>query len=103
MTATRRIRLSLADQCRAFDLPEPVAEHAFAASLGRKFRFDWAWPERKIAVEEDGAVWVQGRHTRGSGFLRDCEKTNLAAEMGWRVFRFETGKVDMALLSRVLA
>lgn len=73
-----------------------VLEHRFHPV--RKWRFDAAFPERKIAVEIDGAVWVQGRHTRGSGFIKDQEKTNAAALLGWRVFRFipkqlETGEV----------
>jgi very-short-patch-repair endonuclease len=87
--------------CKQFDLPVPIAEYRF--SEARRWRFDWAWPERKIAVEEDGGVWVQGRHTRGAGYLKDMEKLNAAAELGYRVFRFQTGKVDMAQLARVLA
>ena len=49
---------------------------------------DAAFPERKIAVEIDGGVFVSGRHTRGVGFMKDCEKMNMAALLGWRVFRF---------------
>lgn len=98
--AVSRDPLNLAQKCRAFDLPEPVAEYRFHPV--RKWRFDWAWPERKIAVEVDGGVWVQGRHNRGSGYLADMEKLNAAAEAGWRVFRFATGRIDMAQLTRVL-
>jgi very-short-patch-repair endonuclease len=101
MTVNRRIRLPLAEQCRAFDLPEPVAEYRFAEE--RRFRFDWAWPERRIAVEEDGGIWIRGRHNHPAGYLRDMEKLNLAAELGWRVLRYETGRVDIAQLARVLA
>ena len=43
-----------------------------------------------IAVEIEGGVWIGGRHTRGKGFLRDIEKYNEAAAMGWRVFRCDT-------------
>lgn len=87
--------------CRSLDLPEPIAEHRFHPS--RRWRFDWAWPERKIAVEIDGGIWIQGRHNRASGYLADLEKLNAAAEMGWRVLRFATGKIDTAQLARVLA
>ena len=53
----------------------------------RKWRFDFAL-ENLIAVEVEGGIWTQGRHTRGSGFLKDCEKYGEAAILGWRVFRF---------------
>ena len=41
-----------------------------------------------ILVEIEGGTYTQGRHTRGAGFAKDCEKYNTAASMGWRVFRF---------------
>lgn len=59
----------------------------------RKWRFDLAWPENKIAMEVEGGVWTGGRHTRGTGFLKDCEKYNAAASLGWRVFRFTPKQV----------
>lgn len=53
----------------------------------RKFLFDFAWPERKIAVEIQGGIWMgaRGGHTSGAGYKRDCEKQALAAVAGWRV------------------
>lgn len=66
-------------------LPAAVAELRFAPP--RRFRFDYSWPESKIALECDGGVWTNGRHTRGAGFLKDHEKTNLAALNGWRVLK----------------
>ena len=53
----------------------------------RKWRFDYAFPDVKVASEVDGAVWTQGRHTRGAGYLGDMEKLNTAASMGWLVLR----------------
>lgn len=44
-------------------------------------------------IEVDGAVYRQGRHTRGKGFEADCEKTNEAQILGYRVLRFSTGQV----------
>ena len=34
-----------------------------------------------------------GRHNRAEGFAADCDKLNLAALLGWRVFRFTTDMV----------
>lgn len=53
----------------------------------RRWRFDYALPAHKIALEVEGGVWTGGRHTRPQGFLRDIEKYNTATLMGWRVFR----------------
>ena len=53
----------------------------------RSWRFDYAIPEHKIAVEVEGGVWTQGRHTRPRGFLGDMDKYNTATALGWRVLR----------------
>lgn len=53
----------------------------------RKWRFDYALPEHRIAIEVEGGVWTGGRHTSPKGFLGDMEKYNTATLMGWRVFR----------------
>lgn len=53
----------------------------------RKWRFDYAIPSHKIAVEVEGGVWTRGRHVSPKGFLNDMEKYNAATALGWRVFR----------------
>lgn len=63
----------------------PVKEHVFHAH--RKWRFDYAFPEHKVALEVEGGVWTGGRHTSSRGFLGDMEKYNEAAALGWRVVR----------------
>ncbi len=71
--------------CRAVGLPSPVPEYRFHEK--RKWRIDWCWPEQKVGLEVDGAVWVAGRHTRGSGWMKDTEKLNAAAIAGFRMLR----------------
>lgn len=56
----------------------------------RKWRFDYAIPTLKIAIEIDGGVWLYGRHNRPEGYINDMEKLNTAASMGWLVLRFTT-------------
>lgn len=68
------------------DLKE-VCEKEFKFHPVRKWRFDYAFPEHKIALEVEGGVWTGGRHTSPKGFLGDIEKYNTATLMGWRVFR----------------
>lgn len=53
----------------------------------RMWRFDYAIPEHRIAIEVEGGVWTGGRHTRPKGFLGDIEKYNTATVMGWRLLR----------------
>ncbi|MCP4540619.1 MAG: hypothetical protein GY832_26070 [Chloroflexi bacterium] len=83
---------SLAFQIEALGLPEPEREHRFAPP--RRWRFDFAWPARNLAAEVEGGTWARGRHTRGAGFEKDCEKYNEAALLGWTVLRFTTQMVN---------
>lgn len=73
-------------QIRAIKLPEPTRELVFAKP--RRWRFDFAWPERLIAVEVNGGVWTQGRHSRGTGQISDMDKLNQAQLLGWKVLQF---------------
>lgn len=83
---------TLAWQARADGLPAPLRE--LCAIPGRRYRFDLAWPEFRVAVEVDGGVHTVGedgqqggRHQRPAGFEADCEKLSLAAAHGWRVLK----------------
>lgn len=64
-------------------LAGPQREYVF--STERKFRFDFAWVDRKCALECHGATWQKSRHTSGAGFARDRFKMNLAQIEGWCV------------------
>ena len=71
--------------CRTDLKVECVKEYKFHPT--RRWWFDYAIPEHKIALEVEGGVWTGGRHTSPKGFLNDIEKYNTATLMGWRVFR----------------
>ncbi|MDX3913736.1 MAG: hypothetical protein QHC79_09370 [Pseudosphingobacterium sp.] len=62
-----------------------VPEYRF--DLERRWRFDYAIPSHKIAIEVEGGVWTNGRHTKGKGYIRDMEKYNRANALGWRLIR----------------
>ncbi len=94
----------LALHIRIEKLAAPEREFIFARP--RLWRFDFAWPTLKLALEVEGGVFSGGRHTRGSGFVKDAEKYNAAAMLGWRVLRFATSQVRdgtaIATLKRAL-
>jgi hypothetical protein len=87
------MRVAFPLHCQAWNIPQPVAEFRFAAP--RRFKFDWAWPDRLIAVEIEGIVYptvrgehrLGGRHVSVAGFTRDIEKYALAFTLGWTVLR----------------
>lgn len=66
-----------------------VPEYSFAPFVDgkpvRSWKFDMAWPERRVAVEIDGGTFAGGRHTRGQGHAQDAHKRNVAQCMGWKV------------------
>lgn len=68
------------------DAPEPETEYRFDNT--RRWRFDFAFVDSKVAVEIEGGIFTQGRHNRAAGYAADCEKYNAAIEAGWRVLRY---------------
>lgn len=74
------------------DMPIPDREHRFHQI--RRWRLDFAYPELKIGIEIEGGVWTRGRHNRPIGFIKDCEKYNMAQEMGWRIFRYTKESIE---------
>lgn len=65
----------------------PVREFLFHPE--RKWRFDFAWPWAKVAVELEGLTRDgRGRHQNFKGMAADLDKYNAALEAGWFVFRF---------------
>ena len=65
-------------------LPMPTEEYRFHPV--RRWRFDFAYVDRRLAIEIDGGQWKPrgGRHASDG----DREKLNAAAVLGWRVLRY---------------
>jgi very-short-patch-repair endonuclease len=68
--------------------PDIVLETEVRVCRDRRFRFDFAHPASKVAVEIQGGLWLgkNGSHTGGKGVARDCEKMCIAIANGWTVF-----------------
>lgn len=67
-------------------LSRPISEYKFYSK--RRWRFDFAWPEIKLAVEVQGGIYVNGRHARGAALEQEYEKLNAAQILGWTVLLF---------------
>ena len=67
-------------------IPEYVTEHKFDEK--RRFRFDWAIPSLKLAIEYEGIFSEKSGHTTITGYASDIEKYNLAQLQGWKVLRY---------------
>jgi len=82
---------------REMRLPDAVPEFAFAAHIGRKFKFDYAFVGgERLAIEVQGGLFRVrgkdgllipggGRHCQGAALVKEYEKLTLAATLGWRV------------------
>lgn len=116
--SSSKLEERLALELKAYKLPAPEREYQFAKSIGRRWRADFAWPERMVIAEVEGfgaqkipgvrckkcgapapancprcghprpAQMQFGRHQTAAGLTKDCEKYNAAAELGWTVYRF---------------
>jgi len=88
------LELAMLQQLRALKLDEGmVREYRFDMLSGRGWRFDFAFPARRLALEVEGGSWTGGRHVTGAGFAADAEKYAHAAIQGWRVIRATSDQV----------
>ena len=83
--------------------PEWVREYRF--DKVRRWRFDFAWPDQKIACEVEGIMHGEhiGRHQRADGFEKDLEKYEAAMLQGWTVYRCSPGMVYSGAALKTLA
>jgi len=77
---------SLFEEFKLHGLPLPARQYKFHPL--RKWTLDFAWLEKRVAVEVDGGLFIRGRHSRGASQEKDHEKRNSATACGWRVFVF---------------
>ena len=84
--ATLEERFLLAWEEHGYPNSDITREHKFHPK--RRWKFDFAFPTFKVAVEIEGlGAGGMGRHQRVGGLVKDAEKYNMAAEMGWTVLR----------------
>lgn len=69
---------------------------------GRQFKTDIFIPPH-IVIEVEGGVWTGGRHTRGSGFVKDIEKYNLYTLNGYKLLRFSSSELTKKNLPKTIS
>lgn len=64
-----------------------VTEYRFDSI--RKWRFDYANEDLKLAIECEGGIWRKGggAHSRPKAIFRDMEKYTAASLQGWTIIR----------------
>lgn len=90
------LELNFWEEWKRTGLVMPVPEYRFNRGKSQH-RFDFAWPDKKLAVECEGGVFSGGGHTRGSGYVKNLIKYNLAIELGYFVLRYHQVNADMIL------
>jgi len=114
--ASRRKPPSIYEIIKLLRLPDPYCKFnskgEYKFHKRRKWRFDYAWPEYKIAIEYEGIVTEKPdinlvialaktqkygaiksilerntRHTSLTGYTKDCEKYTYANFLGWKLIR----------------
>ena len=75
-----RLETRVARLLRRSALPVPVRQHVVVAPDGRRYRLDFAWPDRLVALEAEGFAWHGGRLE----WRRDRQRAAVLEAMGWR-------------------
>lgn len=94
--------------CEQINGPALVRQHKFCAT--RKWLFDFAQIESRVAIELEGGTWAGyqrggsrrgGWHQNPKVYAANCEKYNEAALLGWTVFRLTTEQVTFDKVKRI--
>lgn len=82
-------------QIRAAALPIPQRQQQISRNIGRRWQWDFTWPDVKLAVEVQGGIWMRrGAHNTGAAIMRDAEKSNEATLSGWTVLHVTGEHID---------
>jgi len=73
----------------------PEWETEFYFHPARRWRFDRAWPDCKVALEINGGTFLPAKHghTNGAHLHGEYEKLNAAQILGWLVIQCDTWHV----------
>lgn len=76
-----RLEVRAARLLRESGLPAPVRQHRLVGADGNRYRLDFAWPDRRVAVETQGFRW----HGNRLSWKQDAARTTAIESLGWRL------------------
>ena len=85
---------------RAANGPKLVTEFKFCPT--RRWRADFASIEKKVLIEIEGGIFGGGRHNRGLGFSKDCEKYLWAETNNWHVLRLTYPQLTLETIEQIV-
>lgn len=94
MTNIERAFLTRWRQFAPDGLPLMVAQFYYARPIGRELCADFAFPDARLLIEGQGGVFTGQAHGSISGILKDNDRLNTAALLGWRMMRFTSKDLD---------
>jgi very-short-patch-repair endonuclease len=65
----------------------------------RRYRFDFAHVDSKVAIEIQGGIWIKSGHTTGQGLQSSYAKLNLASYHDWMVFQLSSDMISPTWLT----
>ncbi len=84
--------------------PDITLQPEYSIVPKRRFRWDFVHLQSQVAVELQGAIWINNSgHSSGKGLLRDYEKLNLATSLGWRVYMLSESMITAEWLKVIVA
>lgn len=77
-------------------------QRQFQFDPNRRWRSDFSLTGTMLLIECHGGTFTNGRHVRGKGFQKDCEKQNAAVILGFRPLVFSSGMITRGVAIRVI-
>ena len=83
-------------------LEGPELVHEFRFFPERRWRADFAHLPSFTLIEVEGGLYGHGRHNSPEGFMKDAEKYNKAALLGYRTFRLASKMITEETLLPII-
>lgn len=83
----------------------PSLEREVKFCAWRKWKSDFAHIPSKTIIEIEGGTWSKkgkSRHTTGKGYADDCEKYNVAQNLGWCVYRLTSDMITIKHIEPII-